>query len=34
MLRGQAAVARGYITQADYEQSVKDFKLDSDSTGW
>ena len=34
MLRGQVAVASGYITQADYERSVKDFKLDSDSTGW
>ena len=34
MLRGQAAVASGYITLADYEQSVKDFKLDSNSTGW
>ncbi len=34
MLRGQAAVASGYVTQADYEQSVKDFSLDSNSTGW
>jgi hypothetical protein len=34
MLRGQAAVASGYVTQADYEQSVKDFRLDSNSTGW
>jgi len=34
MLRGQVAVASGYITQADYEQSVKDFRLDSNSTGW
>jgi len=34
MLRGQAAVASGYVTQADYERSVKDFGLDSDSTGW
>ncbi len=34
MMRGQAAVARGYITQADYEQSGKDFKLDSNTTGW
>lgn len=34
MLRGQAAVASGYVTLADYEQSVKDFRLDSNSTGW
>jgi len=34
MMRGQVAVTNGYITQADYERSVKDFKLDSDSTGW
>ncbi len=34
MLRGQVAVASSYITQADYEQSVKDFGLDSNSTGW
>jgi hypothetical protein len=34
MMRGQVAVASNYITQADYEQSVKDFRLDSDSTGW
>ena len=34
MLRGQVAVASSYITQADYEQSVKDFRLDSNSTGW
>ena len=34
MIRGQVGVASNYITQADYEQSVKDFWLDSDSTGW
>jgi hypothetical protein len=34
MARGQVAVASNYITQADYEQSVKDFRLDSNSTGW
>ena len=34
MLRGQVAVVSNYITQADYEQSVKDFRLDSNSTGW
>jgi hypothetical protein len=34
MLRGQVAVASSYITQADYEQPVKDFRLDSNSTGW
>ena len=34
MVRGQVAVASNYITQADYEQSVKDFRLDSNSTGW
>ena len=34
MMRGQVAMASNYITQADYEQSVKDFGLDSNSTGW
>jgi hypothetical protein len=34
MMRGQTAVASNYITQADYEQSVKDFRIDSNSTGW
>ena len=34
MMRGQVAVASNYITQVDYEQSVKDFRLDSNSTGW
>ncbi len=34
MTRGQVAVASSYITQTDYEQSVKDFRLDSNSTGW
>jgi hypothetical protein len=34
MMRGQVGVASSYITQADYEQSVKDFRLDSNSTGW
>ena len=34
MMRGQIAVANNYITQADYEQTVKDFRIDSNSTGW
>ena len=34
MMRGQVGVASNYITQADFEQSVKDFRLDSNSTGW
>ena len=34
MMRGQVAVAAEYISQADYELSVKDFGLDSNSTGW
>jgi hypothetical protein len=34
MMRGQIAVASNYISQADYEQSVKEFRLDSNSTGW
>jgi hypothetical protein len=34
MLRGQVAVAAEYISQADYELSVKDFRLDSSVTGW
>jgi len=34
MMRGPVAVASNYITQADYEQSAKDFRLDSNSTGW
>ena len=34
MMRGQIAVANNYITQVDYDQSVKDFRLDSNSTGW
>ena len=34
MMRGQVGVASNYISQADYEQSVKDFRLDSNSTGW
>ena len=34
MTRGQVAVASSYITQDDYEHSVKDFMLDSNSTGW
>jgi hypothetical protein len=34
MMRGQVGVASNYITQADYEQSVKDFRLDSSVTGW
>ncbi len=34
MMRGQVAAASRYITQTDYEQSVKDFRLDSNSTGW
>jgi len=34
MMRGQVAVAAEYISQADYEQSLKDFRLDSSVTGW
>ena len=34
MTRGQVAVASNYITETDYEQTVKDFRLDSNSTGW
>jgi len=34
MLRGQVAVLAGFINQEDYELSVKDFKLDSNKTGW
>ena len=34
MMRGQVGVVSNYISQADYEQSVKDFRFDSDSTGW
>ena len=34
MMKGQVGMASNYITQADYEQSVKDFRLDSNSTGW
>jgi hypothetical protein len=34
MMRGQVAVSSNYITQTDYEQSVKDFRLNSNSTGW
>lgn len=34
MMRGQVAVASNYITQTDYERSIKDFRLDSSSTGW
>ncbi len=34
MVRGQVGVASNYISQADYEQSVRDFRLDSNSTGW
>jgi hypothetical protein len=34
MMRGQVAVASNYITETDYEQSVKDFRLDSNFTGW
>jgi hypothetical protein len=34
MMRGQVAVSSNCITQADYEQSVKDFRLNSNSTGW
>jgi hypothetical protein len=34
MMKGQVGVASHYITHADYEQSVKDFRLDSNSTGW
>jgi hypothetical protein len=34
MMRGQVAVAAEYISQAEYEQSLKDFRLDSSVTGW
>jgi hypothetical protein len=34
MMRGQIAVEAEYISQADYEQSLKDFRLDSSVTGW
>lgn len=34
MMKGQVGVASNYIRQEDYEQSVKDFRLDSNSTGW
>jgi hypothetical protein len=34
MVRGQVAVAAEYVSQADYEQSVRDFRLDSNVTGW
>jgi hypothetical protein len=34
MMKGQVGVAGNYITQADFEQSVNDFRLDSNSTGW
>ncbi len=34
MLRGQVAVLAGFINQEDYGLSVKDFKLDSNRTGW
>jgi hypothetical protein len=34
MMRGQLSVASNYITQADYDRSVKALRLDSNSTGW
>lgn len=34
MLKGQIGVARGYITQKDYEETVHSIGLDSDSTNW
>jgi hypothetical protein len=34
MMKGQVAVTSNYISQADYEQSIMDFGLDSNSTGW
>ena len=34
MMKGQVGVESNYITRADYELSVKDFRLDSNSTGW
>jgi hypothetical protein len=34
MMRGQVGVVSNYISQSDYEQSVVDFGLDSNSTGW
>lgn len=34
MLRGQVTVSAGFVKQQDYEQSVRDFRLDSNRTGW
>ena len=34
MMKGQVAVISNYISQADYERSIMDFGLDSNSTGW
>ncbi len=34
MMKGQVGVAVGDITSDDYRQSVQDFGLDSDHTGW
>jgi len=34
MMKGQVGVASNYIRQEEYERSVKDFRLDSNSTGW
>ena len=34
MMKGQVAVTSNYISQADCEQSIMDFGLDSNSTGW
>ena len=34
MMRGQLSVAGNYITQEDYNRSVKALRLDSNSTGW
>jgi len=34
MMRGQISVASNYITQDDYNRSVKALRLDSNSTGW
>lgn len=34
MLKGQIGVARGYVSQNDYEEAVVDLRLDSDATNW
>lgn len=34
MLKGQIGVARGYVSQNDYEEAVEELRLDSDATNW